>query len=178
MRMKRAVRKFTLLALTCHLCSGFSSQAQGTFQFTLWEQQGIASVWGGFGSLTVDPSIGQFQVDIVAPYGTDSFSPILATPSGSVLFSLGTGVPVWIQLSSFGDGTYGTEYVGSFASSPAIFSDLCAGLGELRLVSDSPPVTLSGSVVQIPEPGTVFLFLCGISTVLCRPARNHAQSTS
>ena len=178
MRMKRAVRKFTLLALTCHLCSGFSSQAQGTFQFTLWEQQGIASVWGGFGSLTVDPSIGQFQVDVVAPYETDSFSPVLATPSGSLLFSLRTGVPVWISLDSFGDGTYGTEYIGSFASSPAIFSDLCAGLGSLQLLSDSPSVTLSGSVVPVPEPSPGVLFLCGVSAVLCRGARKHDHPRS
>jgi hypothetical protein len=176
--MKRAVLKFALLAIAWNLSSFISSQAQGTFQFQLWEQQPSAQFWGGFGSFSVDPSVGLFQVDVVAPYETDSFSPVLATSSGSLIFSLGTGVPVWIQLDAFGDGTYGTEYIGSFVSSPAIFSDLSAGLGELRLISDSPPVTLSGSVVPVPEPSAGVLFLCGISAVLCRGARKHDHPRS
>ena len=171
--MKRNLLHFALLTIAWHLSSPISSQAQGTFQFQLWEQQPSALFWGGFGSLTVDPSDGQFQVDVVAPYESDSFGPVLATPSGSLIFSLGTGVPVWIPLDSFGDGTSGTEYIGSFVSSPAIFSDLCAGLGELQRISGSPPVTLSGSVVPVPEPSTGILCLCGVSAMLCRGTRRH-----
>lgn len=124
--------------------------------------------YGGLGSLAVDASTGQFVIDVVDPYSSDSFTPVIATPSGTLDFSLGTGVPVQIPLGTFGDFMEGTQYTGTFASSAAIFSDLLAGLGELRLTSDSPAVLLSGSIVPAPEPGSCVLFLCGLVFVLWR----------
>jgi hypothetical protein len=160
--------KMTFLNSAALLLAGLvtttgSCQAQGTFDFDLWEQQpGGVMFYGGLGSLTSDASVGQFVINVVFPYDSDSFSPVIATPSGTLSFSLGSGVPVYIPFGTFGDFMYGTQYVGFFSSSPAVLSDLLAGLGELRLTSDSPAILLSGSLVLVPEPSSCVLFLCGL----------------
>lgn len=167
--MKISFLNTAALVLAGFVSTAGSCQAQGTFHFDLWEQQpGGVMVYGGLGSFTTDASLGQFEVDVVYPYDTDSFSPVIATPSGTLSFSLGTGVPVHVPFGTFGDFMYGTQYVGSFSSSPAVFSDLLAGLGELRLTSDSPAILLSGPILPVPEPSGCVLFLCGLGFALWR----------
>ena len=152
------------LVTTAGIC-----RAQGNFHFDLLEQQsGGVMFYGGLGSLSVDASTGQFVIDVVDPYSSDSFTPVIAMPSGALSFSLGIGVPVQIPIGTFGDRMYGTQYIGSFASSPAAFTDLLAGLGELRLTSDAPPVLLSGPILPVPEPASCVLFLCGLGFALWR----------
>jgi len=167
--MKMTFLNSAVLVLTGLVTTAGSCQAQGTFQFDLWEQQpGGVMFYGGLGSFTSDASIGQFDVDVLWPYDSDSFSPVIATPSGTLSFSLGTGVPVHLPVGTFGDFESGTQYVGSFSSSPAVFSDLLAGLGELRLTSDAPAILLSGPILPVPEPSGSVLFLCGLGFALWR----------
>jgi hypothetical protein len=170
--MKTASLKFAVVVLAWLVSTVVSSQAQGTFNFDLWEQQ-AGGVWfyGGLGSFTADESVGQFEVSVVFPYDSDSFSPVISTPSGTLSFSLGTGVPVHVNVGTFGDFMYGTQYVGSFRSSPFVLSDLLAGLGELRLTSDSPAVLLTGAIIPVPEPSVCTVFFCGLLGILWRGSR-------
>lgn len=163
-----------MVVLALFLSTVGSSQAQGTFNFDLREEQ-PGGIWfyGGLGSLTVDGSVGRFEVKVVFPYENDRFSPVIATPSGTLGFSLGTGVPVRIPIGGFGDFMYGTHYTGTFPSSPILRSDLLVGLGELRLNSDSASVVLTGSIVPIPEPSVCVVFLCGLLGILWKGSRSR-----
>jgi hypothetical protein len=167
--MKRTFLNSAALVLAWTVITAGSSQAQGSFHFDLWEQQpGGVMLYGGLGSFSIDASVGQFEVNVVFPYTSDSFSPVIAAPSATLSFVLGTGLPVHIPFGTFGDFMEGMHYTGTFASSPGIFSDLLAGLGELQMTSDSPAVLLSGSIVPVPEPGSCVLFLWGLVFVLWR----------
>jgi hypothetical protein len=171
--MRRTYTKFEMLAFALLVSTVANSQAQGTFQFELYEQQpGGAWFYGGFGSFSIVGGSGQFEVNVVDPYASDSFSPLMVTPSGTLSFSLGIGVPTIYPVGPFGDRMNGDQYVGSFLSSPDVLSDLLAGRGEFRLTSDSPAVLLSGSIVVVPEPSLCALLLCAIASVLWRRARS------
>lgn len=175
--MKRASLKFVAFAIV--LCVGgvISSRAQGTFRFDLGQQVLSAWIYGGLGSLTVDASSGQFVIDVVDPYSGDSFTPLIITPSGTLGFSLGTGVPVQIPIGQWGDFMQGLQYEGLFSSSPAVFADLLAGLGELRLTGDSGAI-LSGSILSVPEPSGCALFLSGLASIFLMKARGHGNPRS
>jgi len=165
--LRRTNTKVAMLVFALLVSTLANSQAQGTFQFDLYEQQpGGAWFHGGFGSFSILGDSGQFEVNVVDPYASDSFSPLVVTPSGTFGFSLGTGVPTIYPFGPFGDRMTGTQYVGSFLSSPDVLSDLLADRGEFRLTSDSPAVLLNGSIVAIPEPGECALLLCAMGSIL------------
>jgi hypothetical protein len=165
--MKRTSLKFAVVVVILFVSTVVSSKAQGTFRFDLGQQILNAWLYGGLGSLTVDASTGQFVIDVVDPYSSDSFTPLIITPSGTLSFSLGTGVPVRIPIGQFGEFMNGVQYDGSFSSSPAVYSDLLAGLGEMRFTADSG-VVLSGSILNVPEPSALGLFLLGMLPVFWR----------
>jgi hypothetical protein len=175
--MKITSLKFAVLVVVMSLSTVVGSRAQGTFRFDLGQQVLNAWLYGGLGSLTVDASTGQFVIDVVDPYSSDSFTPLIITPSGMLSFSLGTGVPARIPIGQFGEFMNGVQYDGSFSSSPAVFSDLLAGLGEIRLTADSG-VVLSGSILNVPEPSGCVLFLCGLVPMFWMRRKAHENSRS
>ena len=164
--MRRTFLKLTVVALASFMNACTDSQAQGTFHVDFAEYQPGYSLYGGFGSFTIGANVGQFELNIVL-YAGDSFSPVIATPSGNWSFALGTGVPAEYRWGTEGDLMYGTQYLGSFQSSSVLLSDLLAGLGQLRMVSASG-VELSGAIVLIPEPSVCALFVCGLLVMVCR----------
>ena len=166
--MKTPILRCTVLALVFLVCTVCTSRSQGVvFTFSLLDQEPGASIYGGFGSFTMDASAGQFQVNVVFPYDGDSLTPLIITPSGSLSFLLGTGTPATFPFGSFGDFMSGVSYAGSFQSSSAAYSDLLSGLGQFQLTADSG-LRLTGGIVQpAPEPSVSILFVCGLISFLC-----------
>mgnify|MGYP000044182651 CR=1 FL=1 len=177
--MQTLITKLSVAAVVVLATSLLPARGQGVLRATFSQlQPGGAQLLGGVGYFRVGPQNGDFEVAVISPF-TESFTPTIYTPAGSLAFSLGAGEPrtysgcYALEFSTFlppppilpydcDNITWGTHYTGSFSLPSDIFSELLAGRGEFRLLSDSGTF-LSGTmdVVLIPEPSTAGLFLCG-----------------
>ncbi len=178
--MKAITAKSLLTAIVVSAVSLFSVHGQGVLRADVSQLLPSGShLLGGVGYFRMGPELGEFEVAILSPF-TESFTPTIYTPAGSLTFSLGSGVPrtysgcYMLEFSTFlppppppefdcHEFTTGTHYTGSFQSSSDILTELLAGHGELRLLSGSGTL-LSGTmdVVLVPEPSTIALLGAGV----------------
>jgi hypothetical protein len=166
--MKTPALRCTILGLALLVCTVCTARSQSeVFTFTLWDQEPGASIYGGFGSFTMDGRGGQFQVNVVFPYDGDSFTPLIVTPSSTLTFLLGTGTPATFPFGTFGDFMSGVSYAGSLQSSLAVYSDLLSGLGQLQLTADSGVELTAGIIQSVPEPSVSVLCACSLFSFLC-----------
>jgi len=164
--MKPPFPKRSIFGLAFLMYAVAVSSAQGVFTFDLageYSPRGPVDTHCGSGSITMDDSTGQFLVDIAAPFDTDSFTPVISTPSGTLTFSLGTGSPATFPIWPSGNLVSGVQYTGSFQSSSAAYSDLLLGVGQFQLTATSGSgAYLWGAISAVPEPTSASLAVCGL----------------
>ena len=178
--MHTFITKSLLAALVLSSTSFLSARGQGVLRATVSQlQPGGAQLRGGVGYFRMGSDLGEFEVAVLYPF-TESFTPTIYTPAGSLTFSLGSGEPrIYSGCHALEFSTFlppppllpyecpafmtGTHYTGSFQSSGDILAELLAGHGELRLLSGSGTL-LSGTMdaVVVPEPSTIALFVGGV----------------
>ncbi len=184
--MHTAITKSLLASLVISTASLSSARGQGVLRATVSQlQPGGAQLLGGVGYFRMGSELGEFEVAVLYPF-TESFTPTIYTPAGSLTFSLGSGEPrIYSGCRALEFSTFlppppplpyecpafmtGTHYTGSFQSSSDILAELLAGHGELRLLSGSGTL-LSGTmdVVVVPEPSTIVLFIGGVALLAWR----------
>lgn len=187
--MKTLLTKPFLAALVLLAASLSSARGQGVLRATASQlQSGGAQFLGGVGYFRVGPETADFEVAVVYPF-TESFTPTIHTPAGSLSFSLGAGEPrIYSGCRALEFSTFlppppplpyecpafmeGTHYTGSFSLPSDIVAELLAGRGEFHLLSEFGTL-LSGAmdVVLVPEPSTLGLFLCGVVAFVLRVRR-------
>ena len=158
-----------LAAFLTLCCSLPLAQAQGVFRAELDEQRPSSNFFGGAAFFSIGSEVGYFQVAVLYPFG-GNLTPTIHTAAGALTFSLGVGTkrywcgcdpfsynpflpaPIGPHMGPSCDSCFiGTNYVGSFISSPEVFAELAAGRGEFRMVSDSG-VVLNGLIEIEPIP--------------------------
>jgi hypothetical protein len=174
--------KKLILMLAC-MVAAIAGQAQTVFQ-----AENVPGL-GAPGYFEIGADTGVFEIDAVALPLAPSFSTAqITTPAGTLSFSIGYATPCVFSLGT--DNLFPNPYIpppppkfgapleingeffsGSFDSSPDVYADLLAGLGEFEVNSGaSTPM----EVVATPEPGSVILFLCGLVLLMRRGIREAA----
>lgn len=188
--MKSAKWLCTMLFLT--LTASVSCPAQSVFQATLLAPLSGGINWFyGRAYFQVDATSGQYQIDFLDTTPPANLVAILGALGETMTIPLGTGVPhVWSNNTgnmypdpfvpppppTIGSplDTQGTQYNGTFQSSPALYAILTLGHGEIHLLGDA--TGFGGGTLQlvvVPEPGDVALLSCGLMLFLIPALRNR-----
>jgi len=177
--MKLLKRLGTTLFLTATL--SVHCPAQSVFQVTLVAPMAGGLNWFyGLAYFDIGPISGQYQIDFLDTTPPADLTGHIGTTGNLLNLPLGTGTPdAWSNgtgnmypdpfvpppATTIGSplATQGTQYNGTFQSSPAIYAALLSGSGQFHLIGAATGFGGGGmELVVTPEPGSTALLACGL----------------